>query len=221
MTFRILTVCSANVCRSPLVEALLRKSLSDPGAPFVVGSAGESANQGQPACSTFVGDQPDLALDQHRSRSLTLRDVENADLVLAADRPSRTAVVRLQPTAHARAFTLREAAVLATHAVPGELAGYDDPVDALLALVTEMSDRRGTVALPSASRHRVVRRPWRRLEVHGNDVPDAHKVVDSASHALVARLISESTTALAQVLLATARSASGGNEPGQPRYAVG
>ena len=47
--FRILLVCEANVCRSPMAEYLLRKSLADNGADtqaFELSSAGIHADDG-------------------------------------------------------------------------------------------------------------------------------------------------------------------------------
>ncbi|KAA1422783.1 hypothetical protein FE697_011520 [Mumia zhuanghuii] len=223
MKFRILTVCSANVCRSPFIETLLSRALADSPTHFVVASAGENAADGQHACTVVAQDHgtSDAELIAHRATTLSTRAVEAADLVLAADRPSRAAVVRLQPTSHARAFTLREAAVLAEHAVGTERPTHDDPVDALLALVAEMSDLRGTVEMPRSTRHRVPRKPWRRVEVHGNDVPDAHKAVDPVSHAVVSRMIIENASTMASVLSTVVRSASDGTGPGQARYVLG
>jgi len=223
MTFRILTVCSANVCRSPFAQALLRRSLAGAEAPFVVTSAGENASNGHDACAVVADGhlEPGPELGTHRSQGLTMSAVESADLILAADRPSRAAVVRLQPTSHARSFTLREAAVLSAHAVSVERASYDDPVDALLALVTEMSDLRGTVEMPRPSRHRVARKPWRRIQVHGNDVPDAHKTVDAVPHSLVTRLIAENAAIVASALRDVVSDATDGTGPGRPRYALG
>jgi protein-tyrosine phosphatase len=104
----ILTVCTGNICRSPLAEQLLRARL-DPEA-FRVSSAGTSA---------MVGDSMDPdAADQSRllggdpdgfvARQLRGALIVASDLVLTATRAHRDAIVRDYPRAAGRIFTLAE-----------------------------------------------------------------------------------------------------------------
>jgi len=75
--------------------------------------------------------------------------------------------------------------------------------------------------MPRPSRHRVARKPWRRIQVHGNDVPDAHKTVDAVPHSLVTRLIAENAAIVASALRDVVSDATDGTGPGRPRYALG
>jgi protein-tyrosine phosphatase len=113
--FRILVVCTANVCRSPLAEIVLRRGLAGQHSEFVdVTSAGTHADAGQPMCAqgaAHAGVDPDV----HRSRLLSAVDLADADLVLTADRSQRAAAARLDPSCRPRLFTLRQAAELAAH----------------------------------------------------------------------------------------------------------
>ena len=111
MTFTILTVCTGNICRSPLAEQLLRARLGD---GFRVHSAGVGAMTGWPM-------DPDAA-DQSRAhggnpegfaaRQLTAALVEESDLILTATRSHRDEVVRRFPKAMRRTFSLAEFAAI-------------------------------------------------------------------------------------------------------------
>lgn len=110
--FRILTVCTGNICRSPLAEQLLRTGLD--GLDVAVASAGTGALAGDSmddraaAYSRQYGGQP----DRHVARQLTVEQLRDTDLVLALSRKHRRAVVELLPRASRFTFTLREFARL-------------------------------------------------------------------------------------------------------------
>ncbi|BDZ48184.1 hypothetical protein GCM10025867_04250 [Frondihabitans sucicola] len=99
--FSILTVCTGNICRSPLAEAALREAFADLDE-ITVESAGTSAPVGAPVPSDFVALAHGLQLstESHRARALTPEMVRQADLVLALDRSHRRAIVSssLAPT---------------------------------------------------------------------------------------------------------------------------
>ncbi len=117
MAQHILIVCSANVCRSPYAEALLRSRLrraeADPG--IELSSAGLQVQPGRPLCDTVATrlDGIDVS-DAHRASRLRPELIAEARLVLTAERAHRAAIVQLTPTASSRTFTLREAAALAS-----------------------------------------------------------------------------------------------------------
>src|SRR4051812_119737 len=111
----VLVVCTANVCRSPAVAALLTAVL---GEGVRVTSAGTRAAAGHAACPETVGwltgaGALDGGLGVHRSAALEPAAVRNATLVLAAAREHRSAAVALVPSVQRRAFTLTQAARLA------------------------------------------------------------------------------------------------------------
>ena len=146
--FRILVVCSGNVCRSPLAERLLRARLDaalGPAADRVeVSSAGTSAVVGagmDPRAAT-VGAMLGASADGFVARSLEAAHVAGADLVLGATRQHRAAAVRLHPQAHRYAFTVREFARLLAAVRPEEIPP-GDPVLRGRAVVTAAAARRG------------------------------------------------------------------------------
>lgn len=127
--FSILTVCSGNICRSPLAEQLLRAGLADvPGVR--VSSAGTVGMIGSPmdrqsaelAARFGVTDA-----DAHVARELNAQHVGDAQLVFAMSREHRRAVVEFEPRAARRTFTIREFARITAEITDEDLA----PVAAL------------------------------------------------------------------------------------------
>ena len=154
---RVLVVCTGNICRSPAVERLLAAGLgatyrgqSVGGlAPAIeVASAGAGAVAGAPMTDEMARLVADAGADPSgfTARQLTPQLITDADLVLAATRRHRTAVVELVPAAVRRTFTLRELARLAGTVEPSDLPGAGaTTADRLAALVALAPARRGTV----------------------------------------------------------------------------
>ncbi|MEE2567924.1 low molecular weight phosphatase family protein [Pseudarthrobacter sp. J64] len=117
-TFRILTVCTGNICRSPVAERLLQKGLDDlhPGK-FIVSSAGTSALVGQPMQphSAEIVRARGGSADGFAARQLSAPMVREADLVLALTAGHRTQILQLAPVALRRTFTIREFARMLDH----------------------------------------------------------------------------------------------------------
>ena len=82
--YAILTVCTANICRSPLMEILLRRRL-DPDVVDVA-SVGVDGWESQPMDPDAAEQLRRLGSDtgEFRSRPLTAKIVESADLILTA-----------------------------------------------------------------------------------------------------------------------------------------
>lgn len=220
MTFSIVVVCSANVCRSPVTVALLRKRLcgSPVGDSVHLTSCGEHAWTDLATCPEVAGTNilaPDefRMLQRHRPVQLTRHHTDYADLILTADRSVRSSVVRLDPRVHDRTFTIREAAALASHALTSAVVPPHPTVaDSMRWLTAEMNDSRGLTRLPGVGHYRRTGFPWPRLPVHGHDVPDAHD--DSGvPHRVVRELIVSATDVLARSFM---RSAQCEPEPHRP-----
>ncbi|MDQ4054468.1 MAG: hypothetical protein M3237_17450 [Actinomycetota bacterium] len=209
MTFSILTVCAANTCRSPLITVSLERALFSHhlGGDVVVRSSGVNAAAGEPACRdiarlTKANGIVSRVLELHRSTPLTDELIERADLILAADRGLRSAVVRRgRAQSVDRTFTLREAAQLAAAACRGVEGHTTD--QRLRSLTAQMNHSRGLTDVPAIERVAVITRPWRRISVHTHDVPDAHGD-PQAPHATVRRLIVPTAEQLAGHLTSAA-----------------
>lgn len=132
--FTILTICTANICRSPVMEILFRARL-DPQR-FEIASAGVRGWDAAPVDSMVVLELARLGHDAagHKSRTLDVHHLDQADLVLTAAREHRAAVLAMSPRALRKTFTLLEFAALAD--------GIE--ADSLEDLVAEASRRRST-----------------------------------------------------------------------------
>jgi protein-tyrosine phosphatase len=126
-SFRILVVCSGNICRSPAAELILERML--PAAGVDIESAGTRAMTGRGVAAPLLELLAERGIDGsgHRARQVTRAMVQQADLVLTATRGHRSEVATMAPTALPRVFTLADfgAALAATDVRRAE------PVDAL------------------------------------------------------------------------------------------
>lgn len=98
MIKQILLVCTGNICRSPIAEALLVRALQERGLDAIgVSSAGTGAWDGAPASegAYLVGLERGLDLSGHRARLLTRELVEQSDLILTMARHHRARVDEL------------------------------------------------------------------------------------------------------------------------------
>ena len=83
----ILTICTGNVCRSPMAEKLLQHALAVEGAPFdqlSIESAGVAAGYGEPASSNSAAalKRVNVDLGKHQSQPVTQEMLDRAFLVL-------------------------------------------------------------------------------------------------------------------------------------------
>jgi protein-tyrosine phosphatase len=180
--FRIVAVCTANICRSPMAEAMLRHGLRTAGAAGVtVESAGVYGHEGSPIAPGSAAALRALGLDDdgHRGRLLTPAIVAAADLVLTMEERHRQAILAGSPEARDRTFTLREFARLAG----GEAAPPGDAVTRARALVRSARRRRTGL-------------PWTGVD----DVPDPYGGPGADYHACAALILGEVGTLLRPLL---------------------
>ena len=181
----ILFVCTGNICRSPLAEALTlayaRAERATFGDALTASSAGTAALVGRPIQSsaglvlTGLGGNP----NGFRARQLAAEHIEVADLVLTMTRRHRAAVLELSPRMMSRTFTLREAASLL--AVMDTTTLSDDPD-------LTVRGRRLVATLAQLRAARVVNRNGLRDDIPdpiGRDVEIFQRVGDAISEALL------------------------------------
>lgn len=104
MINRILVVCTGNICRSPLAEALLRSQLPD----LHVSSAGIGALVGHSADpnAVAVAEEQGLDLSAHKARQLDSALVAESELVLVMDNSHLNWINQQYPHARGRVFLL-------------------------------------------------------------------------------------------------------------------
>lgn len=126
--YRVLFLCTGNICRSPLAEGVLRHMLDAELAGRVdVASAGVAAMPGQPASTNGVMACAELGVDisGHRARMLTRDLIETTDLVLAMEEHHRMAAVKLAPREAGKIHLLSQYAAGSEGNAP---IGVDDPI---------------------------------------------------------------------------------------------
>jgi protein-tyrosine phosphatase len=97
---RILVVCTANVCCSPMAESVIRAGIAERGLSLEVRSAGVHALHGEPAHPESVlaiarAQLPDIS--NHRSRPVTRRMLEESDFVLCMEHAHRDTLIASAP----------------------------------------------------------------------------------------------------------------------------
>ena len=120
-TFRVLTVCTGNICRSPVAARLLTVGLATrlPAAEATrvrISSAGTAAVVGAPidrlAEHTLIS--RGVPVVPHKGRQLEERDLVNSDLILAMTPSHARQCIRLNSECAPRVHTLRGAGLLLT-----------------------------------------------------------------------------------------------------------
>jgi protein-tyrosine-phosphatase len=85
----VLMVCTGNMCRSPLAEAIMRAELERRGVDDIsVSSAGTGAWEGRPPSdgALLVALEHNLDISAHRTRHLTRDLVDRADMIFTMSR---------------------------------------------------------------------------------------------------------------------------------------
>lgn len=114
--YRILTICTGNICRSPMAEFLLREALEEAGLGdrVQVDSAGVSdEEEGNPADPRTIAElrrrgHADHGWSEHVARQVEPDWIGERDLVLAATRYHAHRLERLAPHHEDRIRVIRE-----------------------------------------------------------------------------------------------------------------
>ncbi len=134
----ILFVCTGNVCRSPMAEALMDKLARKRGDVRCV-SAGIGAVDGQPATDLAVDVMAELGgnLTHHRSLALRAGMIEQADFVFTMTRQQQDLLQALYPEAAEKIFVLREF----QEVPPDESRDIADPIGSPVGVYRQTRDQ--------------------------------------------------------------------------------
>lgn len=147
----LLLVCTANVCRSPLAQAIVAEAWGRiVGLSGVrVESAGIRATPEQAICSLVADDLSAHGLlsvaRAHQARAVSRELVHDASLVITFERSQRSRIAELVPGQQSKVFTLREAVglfeVLEKGGVPASRLAKVDSLDAVAQLLHSLRGR--------------------------------------------------------------------------------
>jgi protein-tyrosine-phosphatase len=110
-SIRILFVCTGNICRSPMAQALLTARMPRSWRGRVaVSSAGTAAPEGVPASSNAVKALAEIgpAPFAHAARLLTAKMIDDSDLVVAMKRAHRDVILTMAPGAGDKVIVMGE-----------------------------------------------------------------------------------------------------------------
>jgi protein-tyrosine phosphatase len=139
---RILVVCTANICRSPVAEAILRDSLLQAGlSDWEVASAGTWAYPGQAAAtySVEVLGERGMSIDDHRSRLVDEALLSEADLILCMEH-NHAEALRAEFPQHAERILLLTQMAGHNYSVNDPYGGTRDDYVRMVREVTSLID---------------------------------------------------------------------------------
>ena len=113
MTIRVLVVCTANVCRSPMGQALLQRHCAQLGTDVQVTSAGTQRHDlpVDPAAVAVMAEQGlDISAHQPRQLDRAMLEADGDDLVITMTRDHLRIVATSAPGVFRRSFTAKELA---------------------------------------------------------------------------------------------------------------
>lgn len=110
----ILIVCTANICRSPMAEAILRHRIAELGlaGEVSVRSAGVWATHGTEASPSGVAvlAKKGIPQSQHRSQPVTMALLDQVDIILVMEEAHRRSLFHQAPHHLGKVFLLTEMA---------------------------------------------------------------------------------------------------------------
>lgn len=166
---RLLVVCTANQCRSPMGEVIARAMLDERGIPSRVTSAGTHALDGTKATdgAEMTARRLGLDLSAHQSRPVTAELVADADLVVAMERRHVVDLVIEYSAPFVSVYTLPELAQLAAPSLRQAEEGLAD------WLVRISHDRDPASSLRAPEIADPIGRSMRRYRKAGRQISDA------------------------------------------------
>ena len=132
---KIMFICTGNICRSAMAEAMLKKMLKDRNIENIeVCSSGIYADTGDIPTQTAIDvmqEKYGIDLSSHRATNIKESQIEKMNLILCATLSHKMAVVQFYPELKDKVFTMKEYAGLTLEGMNFDISdpwGYDKKV---------------------------------------------------------------------------------------------
>jgi protein-tyrosine phosphatase len=144
--YRVLFVCTGNICRSPTAEGIFRRMVDDAGLAHLVeadsaGTHGYHVGEAPDARSQAAARTRGYDLSGLRARQVHRKDFADFDLLVAMDRGHHAILTRLAPSAesHKVRLMMSYARALGHEEVPDPYYGGPDGFEVVLDLLETAS----------------------------------------------------------------------------------
>ena len=132
---KIMFICTGNICRSAMAEAMLKKMLKDRNIENIeVCSSGIYADTGDIPTQIAIDvmrENYGIDLSSHRATNIKESQIEKMNLILCATLSHKMAVVQFYPELKDKVFTMKEYAGLTFEGMNFDISdpwGYDKKV---------------------------------------------------------------------------------------------
>ncbi len=107
---KIMFICTGNICRSAMAEAMLKKMLEENKKNIEVYSCGISADEGDIPTQNAIDVMNEYGIDlkKHRATNIKYSNIEKMDVILCATLSHKIFVIKLYPELKDKIFTLKE-----------------------------------------------------------------------------------------------------------------
>jgi len=164
MMLSILIVCTANICRSPMAEAILKDLVSKRpvATEWHIESAGTWAGTGYKAAelSQYVMQMMGMDIGTHRSQPVSLDLVKRFDLILTMENNHKEGMIAEFRGYTDRIFMISEmvgSTMNISDPIGGELEDYVDTANILKRILTEGLERIYQLAIVNKDRRESTR----------------------------------------------------------------
>lgn len=107
---KIMFICTGNICRSAMAEAMMKEVVKEKGLNIQVCSSGTFAENGDFASYNAIEAMKiyNIDLRSHRSTNIADSDILNMDLVLCATISHKASVIHQYPEMKDKVYTMKE-----------------------------------------------------------------------------------------------------------------
>ncbi|MFN2128450.1 MAG: low molecular weight protein arginine phosphatase [Anaerolineales bacterium] len=131
----VLFVCTANICRSPMAEGLMKIITRDREEPWLIQSAGVWAYSDQPAAINTIKILKEYGIDLsgHRSRSISQDLMDNSNLIMVMEKTHKETLETGFPERSPKIFLVSE--------MEGNMKDIHDPIGGTIEDFRSMAEQ--------------------------------------------------------------------------------